>query len=72
MPPRIPSPDAARRRAPALAVLLAVALTALASGCHPETAEARRLGDACEAGDAPACNDFATRLQQCSGDGRNR
>src|SRR6202008_2405653 len=59
---RTPPGDNPPRKARAL-LLLAAAGLALA-GCHAETAEAKLLRDSCEAGDAAACNQFASRLQK--------
>src|SRR5262245_57369588 len=45
-------------------LLVALALIVVAvSGCHPGTAEAKRLRDACDDGDLSSCDKFATRLR---------
>src|SRR5687768_14273243 len=61
MPPRIPRQGSSLRRA--RAVVLAIAAATL-YGCHPGSADARQLRDACETGDAQACNKFAVKLQK--------
>src|SRR6478736_1352645 len=45
-------------------VVLAIVAGLVLTGCHPGNEEAKRLRNACDAGEAAACNAFAAKLQK--------